>query len=114
MEAPDEARGSSGSSARMPFIITSNMEKADPATRKLIRSHVMRGKKQKRGRRDKGQQTTGGRTMSGRVQAERVKPEEVIEMYTPILPGRVGSDLSVVEFAAEIEPSILQNMIRGS
>jgi hypothetical protein len=114
MEAPDEARGSSGSSDRMPFIIKSNVEKADPATRKLIRSHVMRGKKQKRGRRDKGQQTTSGKTMPGRTQAGRVKLEEVLKTYTPILPGRIGSDLSVVEFAAEIEPSMLQNMIRGS
>jgi len=114
MEAPDVTGGSSGSSARMPFIITSNAEKADPATRKLIRSHVMRGKKQKKARRDKGQQTTGGRTMPVRTQAGRVKLEEVIETYTPIPPGRVGSDLSVVEFAAEIEPSILQNMIKGS
>jgi hypothetical protein len=114
MEVPDEPRGPSISSATMPFIITSNMQKADHATRKLIRSHVMRGKKQKRGRRDKGQQKAGGKIMPGRIQAGRVKPEEVIEMYTPMLPGRVGSDLSVIEFAAEIEPSTLQNMIRGS
>jgi hypothetical protein len=114
MEVPDEPRGPSGLSARMPFIITSNMEKSDPATRKLIRSHVMRGKKQKRGRRDKGQQTADGRIMPDRIQAGRVKPEEVIETYTPMLPGRIGSDLSVLEFAAEIEPLTLQNMIRGS
>jgi hypothetical protein len=51
--------------------------------------------------------------MPGRTQAARIKLE-VVEMYTPIVPGRVGSGLSFVEFAAEIEPSILQNMIRGS
>jgi hypothetical protein len=114
MEAQGESRGFPGSLGMMPFIIPSNVEKADPATRKLIRSHVMRGKKQKRGRRDKGQQTTSGKTMPGRTQAGRVKLEEVLKTYTPILPGRIGSDLSVVEFAAEIEPSMLQNMIRGS
>jgi DNA invertase Pin-like site-specific DNA recombinase len=89
------------------------MEKADQATRKLIRSHVMRGKKQKKARRDKGQQKTGGMKMPERIQAGRVKSEEVIETYRPMLPGRVGSDLSVVVFAAEMEPSMLQNMIRG-
>jgi hypothetical protein len=52
--------------------------------------------------------------MPGRTQAARIKLEEAIEMYTPIVPGRVGSGLSFVEFAAEIEPSILQNIIRGS
>jgi hypothetical protein len=110
MEGPDESRGSS----RMPFIISSNVEKADPATRKLIRSHVMRGKKQKRGRPDKGQRTTSWGKMTGRTPVTRVKLEEVIEMYMPIVPDRVGSDLSFVEFADEIEPLMLLNIIRGS
>lgn len=114
MAGPDESRGSSVSSARMPFIISSNVEKADPATRKLIRSHVMRGKKQKRGRPDKGQRTTSWGTMAGRTHSVRIKLEEVIEMYTPLVPGRVGSDLSFVEFADEIEPSMLLNMIKSS
>ncbi|KAJ8097215.1 hypothetical protein POJ06DRAFT_228601 [Lipomyces tetrasporus] len=114
MAGPDESRGSSGSPARMPFIISSNVEKADPATRKLIRSHVMRGKKQKRGRPDNGQRTTSWGTMAGRTQAARVKLEEVMEMYTPLVPGRVGSDLSFIEFADEIEPSMLLNALKVS
>jgi hypothetical protein len=114
MAGPDEARRSSGSSAKMPFIVSSNIEKVDSATRKLIRSHVMRGKKQKRGRPDKDQQVTSWGTMAGRIKAARVKLEEVIEIYTPLVPGRVGSDLSFIEFADEIERSILLNMTKGS
>ena len=114
MAGPEESKGSAGPSARMPFITSSNVEKADPATRKLIRSHVMRGKKKKGVRFDKGQRTTSLRRMAGRTQAARVKLEEVIEMYAPQVPGRVGSDLSFVEFADEIEPSIRLNMIKSS
>ncbi|TAQ89520.1 hypothetical protein B7494_g2188 [Chlorociboria aeruginascens] len=44
MAGPDESREAS---ARMLFIVSSNIEKADPATRKLIRSHVLRGEKKK-------------------------------------------------------------------
>jgi len=39
--------------------------------------------------------------------------EEVIDMYTPQIPGRVGSDLSFIEFSAELEPSMRLNMIKG-
>ena len=113
MAGPDECRGRSGSPARMPFIISSNLEKADPATRKLIRSHVMQGKKKKRGRPSNGQRTTSWGIMVGHTQAARVRLEEVIEMYTPFVPGCIDSDLSV-EFAGEIEPEILLNIIRGS
>ncbi len=110
-----DAPRSSGLSARMPFIISSNVEKADPATRKLIRSHVMRGKKQKKNRLDRGQRMTSEGTMASRTQtAGRVKMEEVIEMYTPLVPARVGSDLSFVECADDIEPLVLLNMIKGS
>ena len=112
MAGPDESRGSSRSSARMLFIISSNVEKVDPATRKLIRSHVMRGKRQKRGRTDEDKRTTSWATMAGRTQAVPVKLEEVIKAYAPLVPGRVGSDLSFVEFADEIEPSVVLNMTK--
>jgi len=74
----------------------------------------MRGKKQKKSLPDKGQRMTSRGTTSGRIQAPRFKMEEVIEMYTPLVPGRVGSDFSFVEFAVEVEPLILLNMIKGS
>jgi len=38
----------SGLSCKMPFIVSSNIDRVDPATRKLIRRHVMRGKKRKK------------------------------------------------------------------
>jgi len=108
-----EGRESSSSSTRMLFIVSSNVEKADPATRKLIRSHVMRGKKQKGSRRDKNQRTTSWTTMAGSTQAAPVKLEEVIKMYALLIPGRVGSDLSFIEFADDVESSMLLNMTKS-
>lgn len=108
----DESTGSSGSLARMLFIVSSNVEKVDPATRKLIRSHVMRGKKQKKGRPNEDKRTTSWAAMIGRGQAAPVKLEEGIKAYVPLLPGRVGSDLSFVEFADEIEPSMVLNILK--
>lgn len=113
MTGPDEFREYSGSSASMPFIISSNIEKADPATRKLIRSHVMRGRKEKAGRLDKVQQKMSQQRMANRTKVTRVKLEEVIKVYTPRVPDRVGSDLSFIKFADEVEQSVLLNITKG-
>jgi hypothetical protein len=107
MVRPNEIKESSSSSAGMHFITSSNIGKVDPATRKLIRSHVMRGKKQKKSRLDKNQRATGWGTVAGRGQASRVKLEELVKLYTPPAPLRVGSDLSFLENASEVDPLIL-------
>jgi hypothetical protein len=111
-----ELRRSSGSAAAsMPFIISSNIDKADPATRKLIRSHVMQGKKHRIARSDKKQRMNSSRIRGSHTQAERVLMEDLVGLYTkvPLIPGRIGSDISFLEFAIDIEPSILLNMIKG-
>lgn len=97
----------------MPFIVSSNVEKADPATRKLIRSHVMRGKKQARDRPDKERRITSRDAVNKRTQPARVRLEEVIEMYRPQIPRRVGSDVSFIEVADHMEPSMFVNMVKG-
>jgi hypothetical protein len=102
-----ESDGLSSSPAGIHFITSSNIGKVDPATRKLIRSHVMRGKKQKRPRLDKNQRATSWGTVIGRGQASRVKLEELVKLYTPPAPLRVGSDLSFLENASEVDPLIL-------
>ncbi|KAJ9419930.1 hypothetical protein QL093DRAFT_2591347 [Fusarium oxysporum] len=85
----------------------------DAVTRKLIRSHVMRGKK-KKVRPDKGQPTIGRRerTMAVYTQTARIKLEEVGSLYTSLIPSRVGSDLSFAEFAADIELLMLLNIAK--
>ena len=98
----------------MLFIVSSNAEKVNPATRKLIRSHAMRGKKQKKARPDDSKRKSYSATTAGRTRTASIKVEEVITKFAPLLPGRVGSDLSFVEFADEIEQSTALNMVKGS
>ena len=104
---------SPASLASMPFIVSSDVSKVTPATRKLIRSHVMRGKKLKRPCPNGDGRRASCATASGSIKAVQVKPEEVVDLYTPIIPTRVGSDLSFIEFAADIEPSMLFDMAKG-
>jgi hypothetical protein len=95
----------------MLFIVSNNVDKVDPATRKLIRSHAMAGKRDKRRplkRHEKKRENTARRS-----QTRPVKPEDVAA-YPPLLPGRVGSDLSFVEFADEVEASLLMNIVKCS
>ncbi|KAG9232231.1 hypothetical protein BJ875DRAFT_486285 [Amylocarpus encephaloides] len=100
-------------SAEIPFIVSSNIEKVDPVTRKLIRSHVMRGKKQNGVRQEKKKQrTTLATSADWRAPPKEEEIIEVIKLFAPMVPGRVGSDLSLVEFAADINPAILLNMAK--
>jgi hypothetical protein len=96
----------------MIFIVSSTAEKTGPATRKLIRSHVMQGKKQKRITPDESRRRAEWRAMGGRLRAAPVKLEEGIHTFAPLFPGRVGSDLSFIEFADAIEPSMISNWLK--
>jgi hypothetical protein len=113
-----------GSSTSMPFIVSRSADKADAATRKLIRSHVMRGKKQNRLRPSKRQlqllEKEQSRTKSARpARHVRVVPVgteelqlELICHYAAPIPRRVGSDFSFVEFADDIEPEMVLNVMK--
>ena len=70
----------SGLSCKMPFIVSSNIDKVDPVTRKLIRRHVMRGKKKKKA--DKP--GVAGLVSAGSIQNHRtqITLQELLEMYT--------------------------------
>ncbi|OTA61487.1 hypothetical protein K449DRAFT_330998 [Hypoxylon sp. EC38] len=114
MARPNESRSASTASAWMPFIVSSNIEKADPATRKLIRSYARRGKTQKGGNHTENHRMANLGTMAGHTHIARVELEDVVEIYTPLVPGRIGSDLCFIEFPEEIDPSIILNMAKGS
>lgn len=89
----------------MLFITSSTADKVDGATRKLIRSHVRQGKGQKK--------KQGPTIRYSKAKNSRIKLEDVVHLYTPPIPARVGSDVSFLDLAADIEPAILLNMIRG-
>ena len=96
-------------SCTMPFIVSSNLEAVDPATRKLIRSHVMRGKKRKKAK----ERARHDQNPDNAVSRSRVEAQDVIDMYKTIQPGRVGARLYFVDFPPEINSSMLLKMAEG-
>ncbi|KAF3056652.1 hypothetical protein GL218_06462 [Daldinia childiae] len=94
----------------MPFIISSSIEKTDPATRKLIRSHARRGKTRKGIRPAVDQRSTTRTTTVIRARSEPLKLEEVVEVYAPLIPGRTGLNIYFVNFSDDLEPLALFNM----
>ena len=102
--------------ALMPFIVSFNVDKADPATRKLIRSHVMRGKKPKKVRPEAVQQAAklAGLGIRRRVESRRVELPDVLDLHTSVtLLDRVGSDLSGVELPDGIDMPMVLQISRG-
>ena len=84
----------------LPFIISTDKEKADPETRKLIRSHVMRGKnrvKPKRKRRSVPQM--------GASEVEALIANG--PMWSSSIPRLLCSKLSGIRFADEVEPDLI-------
>ncbi|KAK6822722.1 hypothetical protein PG989_001610 [Apiospora arundinis] len=103
-----------GPPAGMPFIVSLNDEKANPTTRKLIRSHVMRGKKKKKKHGSKPEEPRGAGSSGGPIQRAGVNLEEVVELYMPLLPGRFGMRLYYIDFPDEIDPSVIMQMFQVS
>ncbi|KAI1481809.1 hypothetical protein F4774DRAFT_423764 [Daldinia eschscholtzii] len=112
MTEQDESRRPSTSSTRMPFIVSSGIEKADSVTRKLIRSHARRGKTRKGIGTTVKNRSTNKKTDIIRAQPGPLKLEEVVETYTPLVPGRIGLNLYFVKFSDNVEPLTLSNMAK--
>lgn len=98
------------STSTMLFVVASDIRKTDAATRKMIRSHAMRGRKQKR--KKKGE--TRKEDEMQVIKADEIRFEDLLELYTPLTLGHVGSDLCFVPFAQEIELSMLLNITKIS
>ncbi|KAI1387869.1 uncharacterized protein F4822DRAFT_294691 [Hypoxylon trugodes] len=115
MARAGELKKPSASSAKgMPFIVSSNVDKADSATRKLIRSHARQGRTKKVNRRADEKRAAGWGTIAVRTQRSRVELRDVVETYTPLVPGRIGSDIYFIEFPEQAEQSMVLNMARFS
>ncbi|KAI8959062.1 hypothetical protein F5Y11DRAFT_334300 [Daldinia sp. FL1419] len=113
MAGPDRLkRPSAPSSTRMPFIISSGIDKTDPTTRKLIRSHARRGKTRKDTCPNSSKKSLGRTTEITRSRSEPLKLEEVVEVYAPLIPGRIGVNIYYVNFPDNIGPSALYNMAK--
>ncbi|CAG9985616.1 unnamed protein product [Clonostachys byssicola] len=97
--------------AEMPFIVSRDLEKADATTRKLIRSHVMQGKKKRVRPRKSIQVQAVVIQPIPKAESEATLAEEMRHRYTISLPRRVGSDLSFIDFADDIELSMLEKRL---
>ncbi|KAF1965836.1 hypothetical protein BU23DRAFT_518851 [Bimuria novae-zelandiae CBS 107.79] len=87
----------------LPFIVSVNQVKVDPATRRLIRSHVMRGKNRakKPGRRQGSRDNNVPKTYSSTT-------HEVLRAET--IPRWLSSKFSGIRFADEVEPALVEDV----
>ena len=113
MEVSAGSRPPPDASGTIPFIVSSSVEKFGPATRKLIRSHARRGKSRKKA--TLGRIVPIGKRGTGVRQEDvgQARLGQVVEMYSSLVPRRVGSDVSFANLPDEVEPSLLHNMIKG-
>jgi hypothetical protein len=93
-------------SVNMPFIVSTDKREVDPETRKLIRSHVMRGKNRIKIR------------QKPRPPAKEDKLKEIQSLVTnggpnflSTIPGLRCSDLSTVRFAEDVEPASIADVL---
>ncbi|KAK4941949.1 hypothetical protein LTR10_018279 [Elasticomyces elasticus] len=104
MGEPDKAKRSS---ARLMFIVSSNVEKVDPVTRKQIRSHVMRGKRQKKDVKQAMSLANSGSHIG--TPKTPANLEQVMRTYAPLLPRTIRFDLSFT--ADEMDAFMALNMV---
>ncbi|KAJ6257178.1 hypothetical protein Dda_8064 [Drechslerella dactyloides] len=107
----------------MHFIVSTDTNKADAGTRKLIRSHVMLGKnlgksRPKKKRPQQQQQRPPQDAQPERAQASDPELERQLRTgsgFMPVnVPGRVGSDLSFVHFPDVIDPAMVRDIMTFS
>ena len=97
----------------MHFIVTTDVnKKADPETQKLIRSQVMMGKNRGKSHRAKGRRATSWAVAVDSKRGPPVPLDTFIEAYNSAIPGRVGSDLSLGGFAAEMDTAAFGDVLR--
>ena len=97
------------SQAEIPFILTTGGQKSDPATRKLIRSHVMLGKNKGKPRPSKRRKQQPWDTVPP---WDSVEGMSSIHDHIAAIPRRVGSDWSFTQLADEIEPAALADILK--
>ena len=89
----------------MPFLVSTGLDDvkhANQKTRKFIRSHVMRGKNTKK-----------PLQKHPRAAVKADAPKSIIGApFTSTIPPRVGSDVSFISFAEEVDASIIAPVLQ--
>jgi hypothetical protein len=81
------------------------MDKADSAARKLIRSHCMRGK-------NRGRILRNTRKDKTATQGSNIAEPPLARKTTSVIPSKVGSEVSLLQFADSIDPSTLLEVLK--
>ncbi|SPN99275.1 uncharacterized protein DNG_02312 [Cephalotrichum gorgonifer] len=112
---PHSDPGSQGS-ASDPFIVSTTPGKPDPATRKFIRSHVMRGKNlgKLRPRKGHGKQRRNEKSVPARAEeAAGAAPDHGAAVFVPAAPRRIASELSAYRYVVDIKPYMFNLIYRA-
>jgi hypothetical protein len=99
----------------LPFVVFTDKSRPDAETRKFIRSYVMLGKNRRktplRSSNDNTVEQAYSVPSTGKVlhtQGSRIRTG------LPVIPGKVGSDLSTIQFADNVEIGVMETVIRFS
>lgn len=87
------------------FVTQTGKKKNDPNTRTFIRRHVMLGKNQGRKRNPKQP------TLAGCAVFQKDDWKRDVQPVQSIVPRRVGSDLSFLEFAEAVDPPLMSDTL---
>lgn len=92
-----------------PFIITTSLDKPDRQTRKLIRSHVMRGKNTRKIRRAREAELRS----TAVVPPSEPWPTAGGKEWVLTTPRKVASELSLFNYMIEMKPYMLNLLFQG-
>lgn len=96
----------------MPFIVSTTVKKTDAKTRKLIRSHVMLGKNRRKYPHSKPHESASETNESTSPEDSTLPFDEMVVAPKSVIPTRIGSDLSFVQFADNMEPYMVANVMK--
>ncbi|KAI1093645.1 hypothetical protein F5B19DRAFT_114841 [Rostrohypoxylon terebratum] len=103
----------------MPFIMSTGPKKPDPEIRKLIRSHVMKGKNRGRILRPNYKQAVELEVIVDPNEKVQNLDDEgswclVVPEYLPLIPEKVGNEFSLTQFADTIDDRSISAIIEFS
>jgi hypothetical protein len=101
----DQLSNSAGQSGLL-FIIATSSDRPDKGARKLIRSHVLRGRHRSQRRRRLPSWIKNGDNGIVELEADEAYPTRL----GPV-PGRVGSDFSLTRFPEAMKPYMVQDVV---
>jgi len=109
-----------------PFIVATSLDKADSATRKFIRSHVMRGKNKGKSMPRKGKTQCGADTdlpsqrsdqTDANMNTDEPRNVELVwekGVWPLTTPRKVAAELSLFRYTADLTPPMRELIYRGS